>query len=101
MGWQIKEWMCDGFQAVRLDGEKVFIYRRLAWEPANYGQSAESYEFRWHGQCAGRLAHANTWNRDFRLVFTLDTAGAINEQDLLDISMQLAGRQVAKKRRPE
>ena len=94
MAWQIKKWMCDGFQAVRFDGEKVFIYRRLAWEPAHYGQSAGSYEFRWHGLSAGRLVPESTWNRDLRLTFTLDSAGAINEQDLLDISMQLAALDV-------
>jgi hypothetical protein len=84
--------MCDGFQAVRPDGEKVFVYRRLAWEPAHYEQSADTYEFRWHGIAAGRLTSENTWRRKLRLIFTLDTAGAISEQDLLEISMQIMGR---------
>ena len=36
--WQIKDWICGGFQAVRPDGEKVFVYHRLAWEPARYAE---------------------------------------------------------------
>ena len=90
MTWRLKEWMCGGFQAVRLDGEKIFIYRRLFWWPADYGRTAESYEFRWHGLSAGRLSSESTWSRDLKLTFTLDGSGMINEQDLLDISAQLA-----------
>lgn len=92
MTWKIKKWMCDGFQAVRSDGEKVFVYRRLSWAPARYRQNPNLYEFRWHGRSAGRLTSGNTWNRDLKLIFTLDHFSPINEQDLLDISMQLAER---------
>lgn len=92
MGWQTKEWMCGGFKAVRPDGEKVFIYRRLAWEPARYAEKASAYEFRWRGLSAGRLTAENTWRGSLKLLFTLDGPGAINEQDLLEISMQLAGK---------
>ncbi|MEI7483016.1 MAG: hypothetical protein WCK75_11820 [Elusimicrobiota bacterium] len=92
MGWQIKEWMCGGFRAVRPDGEKIFIYRRLAWDPARYEERASSYEFRWHGLSAGRLITDNTWKCRTKLLFTLAGQGVINEQDLLEISMQLAGR---------
>ncbi len=91
MGWQIKNWMCGGFRAVRPDGEKIFIYRRLAWDSAGYAQSASSYEFRWHGLPAGRLTAETTWRKSIKLLFTLEKPGAINEQDLLEISMQLAG----------
>jgi hypothetical protein len=105
MGWQIKEWMCGGFQAVRPDGEKVFIYHRLAWEPARYEESASSYEFRWRGLTAGRLTTERTWRKRLKLFFTLSTEGgpaglfggnteaAINEQDLLEISLQIADKQ--------
>ena len=95
MNWQIKEWVCGGFLAVRPDGEKVFIYHRLDWEPARYAEKAFSYEFRWHGLCAGRLSAENNWRRNLKLLFILDTAGAINEQDLLDISLKIAGRPTA------
>ena len=90
MAWQIKNWMCGGFRAVRLDGEKIFIYRRLAWDPAGCARSASSYEFRWHGLAAGRLTAESTWQKSIKLLFTLEKPGAINEQDLLEISMQLA-----------
>ncbi len=92
MGWQIQKWMCGGFRAVRPDGEKIFIYRRLAWEPARYAERASSYEFRWHGLTAGRLTAETTWQKRIKLLFTLEGPGAINEQDLLEISQQLAGR---------
>ncbi len=90
--WQIKDWICGGFQAVRRDGEKVFIYHRPAWEPARYAEKMSSYEFRWHGLCAGRLTAENNWRGSLKLLFTLDTAGPINEQDLLDISLEIAGK---------
>ena len=92
MGWQIKNWMCGGFRAVRPDGEKIFIYRRLAWNSAGYAQSASSYEFRWHGLAAGRLTTETTWQKRLHLLFTLEEPGAINEQDLLEISQLLIGR---------
>ena len=92
MGWQIQGWTCGGFRAVRSDGEKIFIYRRLAWEPARYAQKASSYEFRWHGLAAGRLTTEGVWRQRLRLLFTLEGPGAVNEQDLLEISMKLAGR---------
>ena len=92
MGWQIQKWICGGFRAVRPDGEKVFIYRKLAWEPARYAENASAYEFRWHGLAAGRLTTENTWRRSLNLIFTLEKPGAINEQDLLEISLQLAGK---------
>jgi len=77
---------------VRPDGEKVFIYSRMAWEPAHYEEDASSYEFRWHGRTAGRLTAENSWRRKLRLCCTLGAAEAINEQDLLEISMQITGR---------
>jgi len=86
------EWMCGGFKAVRPDGEKVFVYHRLAWEPARYDENAAFYEFRWHGLTAGRLTTESTWRKRLKLLFTLDTAETITEQDLLDISLQIAGR---------
>ena len=92
MEWRIKEWMCGGFKAVRPDGEKVYIYRRLAWEPSRYAERASSYEFRWHGLSAGRLTTESTWRRRLKLLFTLEGPGSINEQDLLEISRQLADR---------
>lgn len=92
MRWQIKEWMCGGFRAIRPDGEKVFIYRRLAWNPARYADSASSYEFRWRGLAAGRLMAESAWKRRLKLLFTLEEPGAINEQDLLEISLQITGR---------
>jgi hypothetical protein len=92
MIWQIREWICGGFRAVRPDGEKVFVYHRLAWEPANCDENSSFYEFRWHGLAAGRLTTENSWRRRLKLLFTLDTAATITEQDLLDISLQIAGR---------
>jgi len=92
MNWQITDWICGGFQAVRRDGEKVFIYHRFSWELARYAENTASYEFRWHGLCAGRLTAEDNWRRKLKLLFTLDTAAPINEQDLLDISLEIAGR---------
>jgi hypothetical protein len=92
MGWKIRSWICGGFQAVRPDGEKIYIYSRLSWEPAHYGENASSYEFRWHGRTAGRLTSENTWRRNLRLCCTLGAASSINEQDLLEISMLLADK---------
>ena len=90
MTWRLRKWMCGGFQAVRLDGERIFIYRRLFWEPAEHLRNADSYEFRWHGLSAGRLTSESAWNRRLKLTFMLDGSGKITEQDLLDISTQLA-----------
>ncbi len=92
MGWQIKDRICGGFRAVRLDGEKIFIYRRLAWDAARCAQRDFTYEFRWRGLAAGRLTADTTWKRRLKLLFTLKEADAINEQDLLEISLQIAGR---------
>lgn len=89
MIWTLKEWMCGGYEAVRLDGEKVFIYRKLSWEPADHPGSADSFEFRWHGMTAGRLTAGCAWKHELRLIFMLDDPAAINEQDLLDITAQL------------
>ncbi|MFA6434936.1 MAG: hypothetical protein WCW52_09595 [Elusimicrobiales bacterium] len=89
MEWQIQKWICGGFKAVRPDGEKIFIYRKLAWEPARYAEKISSYEFRWHGLTAGRLTAENSWRKRLKLLFTLDAPSAINEQDLLEISRQL------------
>ena len=92
MVWQITEWMCGGFRAVRRDGERIFIYRRLAWDPACCSQRASSYEFRWHGLAAGQLTAETSWRKQLKLLCTLEGPGAINEQDLLEISLLLAGR---------
>jgi len=92
MKWQIMEWICGGFKAVRPDGEKVFVYHRLAWEPSHYDEKPAFYEFHWHGLTAGRLTTESTWRQRLKLLFTLDTSQTINEQDLLDISLQISGR---------
>ncbi len=89
MAWRIDGWICGGFKAVRADGERIFVYRRLAWEPADPGRGPDSYEFRWRGLTAGRLSAESAWNGDLRLVFLLDKPGKINEQDLMEISEEL------------
>lgn len=74
---------------MRTDGERVYIYARLTWEPARAGAGA-SYEFRWRGRTAALLTRGAPWKNDMRLNCVLGGSAGINEQDLLDISLQLS-----------
>lgn len=85
MGWELKEWICGGYRAVREDGELVFIYRRPSWGTGLSGLGV-FYELRSRGLLIGRISSETSWRPRIRAEWLAETDRPLNETDLLDIT---------------
>ena len=85
MGWELKNWACGGYRAVREDGEMVFIYRRPSWGTGRAGLGVY-YELRSHGLLIGRISSESAWRPRVKAEWLAEAGRPLNETDLLDIA---------------
>ncbi|MEK7721314.1 MAG: hypothetical protein AAB359_02870 [Elusimicrobiota bacterium] len=88
MHWELKGWMCGGYQATREDGETVFIYKRPDWGTGLAGLR-NFYELRSRGLLIGRISSENSWRPQVRTEWLAETDRPLNETDLIEITAAL------------
>ena len=88
MSWELKDWMCGGYQATREDGEIVFIYRRPDWGTGMCGLR-RFYELRSRGLLVGRITSENSWRPQIKAEWLAEADRPLNETDLIEITAAL------------
>lgn len=86
--WKITGRMSNGYQALREDGEMVFIYKRPNWGDGRSGAEA-FFELRNRGALVGRISRDNAWQPQVKAEWLAAADRPLNETDLMEITAAL------------
>ncbi|PIU19712.1 MAG: hypothetical protein COT18_06155 [Elusimicrobia bacterium CG08_land_8_20_14_0_20_59_10] len=86
--WKITGCMSNGYQALREDGEMVFIYKRPNWGEGRAGIRS-FYELRNRGALVGRITAENAWRPLVKAEWLAGLDRPLNETDLMEITAAL------------
>lgn len=86
--WKITGCTSGGYQALREDGELMFIYRRPNWGEGRCGSRA-FLELRNRGELVGRITAEDSWRPELKAEWLGRPDRTVNETDLLEIAEAL------------